>query len=309
MSVDGAPYSMVNVSGMEQNKAHQHHQHEQQHDAAVRDDLTWTQYITNLAANKLAPPKSQTSKVLEDFLTRLSEELYVKGEGRIRERLQGGDGETGKEIAFQSRDLPKEGMALDNGLVASNVDLTGAEQTLARRQNAPELNVATAKMDAFSFAGNQEVARPTGPVQQLHNEIIAGNRWIDVLWQFIAAHQKRVVDPERLGIEPSERMDIQVELIRQIAASYEKLGMLTRLPDSLSEARELKVVDDIRTMALVYVTRSLMDVASPSEIAGDDDDESARKKRRTIEFPRSVVSPYEGISPIDFDPMELLLNV
>ncbi|MEN9846712.1 MAG: hypothetical protein RIS36_1859 [Pseudomonadota bacterium] len=309
MSVAGALYSMVNVSGMEQNKAHQQHQHEQQHDAALRDDLTWTQYITNLAANKLAPPKSQTSKVLEDFLTRLSEELYVKGEERIRERLKGGDGEMGKDLAFQSRNLSKEGKVPDNGLVVSNGDLAGAEPTLARRQVAPELNAATAKMESLSFAGNQEVARPTGPVQQLHHEIIAGNRWIDVLWQFIAAHQKRVVDPDRLGIEPSERMDIQVELIRQMAASYEKLGMLTRLPDSLSEARELKVVDDIRTMALVYVTRSLMDVASPSEIAGDDDDESARKKRRTIEFPRSVVSPYEGISPIDVNPMELLLSV
>ncbi len=308
MSVDGAPHSMVNVSGMEQNKGHQHHQHEQQHDAALRDDLTWTQFITNLAANKLAPPKSQTSKVLEDFLTRLSEELYVKGEGRVRERLQGGDGDTAQDSAFQSREAGKEGTAPQNGLVPSNVDLAGAEQVLAQQRIAPELNVGTAKMETFSFAGNQEIARPSGPVQQLHNEIIAGNRWIDVLWQFIAAHQKRVVDPERLGIEPSERMDIQVDLIRQIAASYEKLGMLTRLPDSLSEARELKVVDDIRTMALVYVTRSLMDVASPSEIAGDDD-ESVRKMRRAIEFPRSVVSPYEGISPIDFDPMELLLNV
>ena len=308
MSVDGAPHSMVNVSGMEQNKGHQHHQHEQQHDAALRDDLTWTQFITNLAANKLAPPKSQTSKVLEDFLTRLSEELYVKGEGRVRERLQGGDGDIAQDPAFQSREAGKEGAAPQNGLVSSNVDLAGAEQVLAQQRIAPELNVATAKMETFSFAGNQEISRPTGPVQQLHNEIIAGNRWIDVLWQFIAAHQKRVVDPERLGIEPSERMDIQVDLIRQIAASYEKLGMLTRLPDSLSEARELKVVDDIRTMALVYVTRSLMDVASPSEIAGDDD-ESVRKMRRAIEFPRSVVSPYEGISPIDFDPMELLLNV
>jgi hypothetical protein len=102
-------------------------------------------------------------------------------------------------------------------------------------------------------------------------------------------------------------MDIQVELIRQIAASYDKLDMLTRLPDSLSEARELKVVDDVRTMALVYVTRGLMDVASPSEIA--DDDETAHRKRRVIEFPRSVISPYEGIQPIEFDPNELLLNV
>jgi hypothetical protein len=292
---------------MEQNKAQHHHEH--QHDAAVRDDLTWTQYITNLAANKLAPPKSQTSKVLEDFLTRLSEELYVKGEGRVKERLQGGDGDTSKDPALQGRDVGKEGISLQNGLVAANVDLTGAEQTLVRQQEAPQLNLATAEMEKFSFGGTQEVARPSGPVQQLHNEIIAGNRWVDVLWQFIAAHQKRLVDPERLGIEPSERMDIQVELIRQIAASYEKLGMLTRLPDSLSEARELKVVDDIRTMALVYVTRSLMDVASPSEIAGDDDVGSGGKKGQCIEFPRSVISPYEGIHPIDFDPMELLLNV
>jgi hypothetical protein len=103
-------------------------------------------------------------------------------------------------------------------------------------------------------------------------------------------------------------MDLQVDLIRQLAASYEKLGMLTRLPDSVSEARELKVVDDIRTMALVYVTRSLMDVASPSEIAGDDDDGNGRKKRKMIEFPRSVISPYEAIEPIDFDPTNLILN-
>jgi len=294
---------------MEQNKAQQHHQHEQQHNAAHRDDLTWTQYITNLAANKLAPPKSQTSKVLEDFLTRLSEELYVKGEGRIRERLQGSDGDAAKDPASQSREVAKEGSAPQNGLGAANVDLTGAEQALARPPQAPGVTLTTAEMERLSFTGNQEVVRPTGPVQQLHNEMIAGNRWIDVLWQFIAAQQKRVVDPERLGIEPSERMDIQVELIRQVAASYEKLGMLTRAPDSLSEARELKVVDDIRTMALVYVTRSLMDVASPSEIAGDEDDENARKKKRAIEFPRSVISPYEGIEPIDFDPIDLLVNV
>jgi len=294
---------------MEQNKAQQHHQHEQQHNAAHRDDLTWTQYITNLAANKLAPPKSQTSKVLEDFLTRLSEELYVKGEGRIRERLQDSDGNAATDPAFQSREVAKEGAAPQNGLVAANVDLTGAEQALVRQQRAPGVQLTATEMERASFTGTPEVARPTGPVQQLHNEMIAGNRWIDVLWQFIAAQQKRVVDPDRLGIEPSERMDIQVELIRQVAASYEKLGMLTRAPDSLSEARELKVVDDIRTMALVYVTRSLMDVASPSEIAVDDEDENARKKKRAIEFPRSVISPYEGIEPIDFDPIDLLVNV
>ncbi|MEY4669438.1 MAG: hypothetical protein RL518_2137 [Pseudomonadota bacterium] len=300
---------MVSESGMEQNKA-QPHQHEQKLDAAVRDDLTWTQYITNLAANKLAPPKSQTSKVLEDFLTRLSEELYVKGEGRVRERVQGRVEASSKETSSASPDTgaSKDRLAPQNGLESRTTDPSVMREALLAQREGAQLNVTPAEVGKLSFSGSQEVSRPTAPVQQLHGELLAGNRWIDVLWQFIAAHQKRLVDPERLGIEPSERMDIQVELIRQLAASYDKLGMLTRLPDSLSEARELKVVDDIRTMALVYVTRSLMDVASPSEIAGDDD-ESARKGERAIEFPRSVISPYEGIQPIEIKPMDLLLNV
>jgi hypothetical protein len=284
-------------------KAHQHNQQEQQaHLEHVRDDLTWTQFITNLAANKLAPPKSQTLKVLEDHLNRLSEELYVKGEGRTRERLQSGDGKEA-DPAIQARSVEKGDAAQQNGLVVGATESLAQTQELVRSQDAPSRDLGTAEVEKFSFAGAQEVARPTGPAQQLHQQLSIGNRWIDVLWQFIAAHQKRLLDPERLGIEPSERMDIQVDMIRQIAASYEKLGMLTRLPDSLSEARECKVVDDIRTMALVYVARSVMDVASPKEIADAEDDEN---KRPIIEFPRSVISPYEGIRPIDFDPLELI---
>ena len=285
-------------------KAQQNHQHEQQaHVEHVRDDLTWTQFITNLAANKLAPPKSQTLKVLEDHLARLSEELYVKGEGRTRDRLQGGDGNE-KDAASQERAVEKGDGARQVGLAAGAAEALAQNQDLVRPQEAPSLAPGAATIEQFSFAGAQEVARSTGPAQQLHQQLSVGNRWIDVLWQFISAHQKRVFDPERLGIEPSERMDIQVDMIRKIAASYDKLGMLTRLPDSLSEARECKMVDDIRTMALVYVARSMMDVASPKEIADAEDDEN---KKPLIEFPRSVISPYEGIRPIEFDPMELIM--
>jgi hypothetical protein len=285
-------------------KAQQHHQNEQHaHVEHVRDDLTWTQFITNLAANKLAPPKSQTLKVLEDHLARLSEELYVKGEERTRERLQGGDGNE-KDAAFQERAVEKGDGARQGGLAAGAAETLAQNQDLVRPQEAPSLALGTAEIQQFSFTGSQDVARPTGPAQQLHQQLSIGNRWIDVLWQFIAAQQKRLIDPERLGIEPSERMDIQVDMIRKIAASYEKLGMLTRLPDSLSEARECKVVDDIRTMALVYVARSMMDVASPKEIADAEDDDT---KKPVIEFPRSVISPYEGIRPIEFDPMELIM--
>lgn len=288
-------------------KAQQHNQHEQHaHVDHRRDDLTWTQFITNLAANKLAPPKSQTSKVLEDYLMRLSEELYVKREGRVGERIQGGDSTDG-DPALQGRSVEKGGEAAQrDGLSANATSALAQSQELTQPQAAPALAVGPADIEHFSFNGSQEISRPVGPAQQLHHQLNVGNRWIDVLWQFIVAQQKRIIDPERLGIEPSERMDLQVELIRQIAATYDKLGLLTRLPDSLGAARECKVVDDIRTMALVYVARSIMDVASPSEIANEDGDADANKRRGTIEFPRSVVSPYEGIRPIDFDPMDLI---
>lgn len=292
---------------MEQNPKTQHHHGEQQaHLDHVRDDLTWTQFITNLAANKLAPPKSQTSKVLEDYLTRLSEELYVKREGRIGDRIQGGEtGESTPELQGRADENSSVG-ARQGGLAADPSAVRVGNQDLVQPQDAPSLAVGPAGIENFSFNGSQEVARPTGPAQQLHHQLNVGNRWIDVLWQFIVRHQKRILDPERLGIEPSERMDLQVEMIRQIAATYDKLGMLTRLPDSLSEARECKVVDDIRTMALVYVARSIMDVASPKEIADDDDNNDSARKSAAIEFPRSVISPYEGIRPIEFDPMDLV---
>jgi hypothetical protein len=292
---------------MDQNSKTQHQHTEQQaHLANVRDDLTWTQFITNLAANKLAPPKSQTSKVLEDYLNRLSEELYVKREGRVGERIQGSDGGE-KSPELQARATESSGDAAQKGGLANDPTMLQAQsQDLTRPQAGPVLATGSAEIEHFAFNSSAEIARPTGPAQQLHQQLSVGNRWIDVLWQFIVAQQKRILDPERLGIEPSERMDIQVEMIRQIAATYDKLGMLTRLPDSLSEARECKVVDDIRTMALVYVARSIMDVASPKEIADDDGDENNKKKTQYIEFPRSVVSPYEGIRPIDFDPMELI---
>lgn len=285
---------------------HQHNNEQHAHLANRRDDLTWTQFITNLAANKLAPPKSQTSKVLEDYLNRLSEELYVKREGRVGERVQGSaSGENTAELQDRAGDKPGDDSRKD-GLSAGPGTAKAADLDLTRSHDGPALAVGAAEIEHFSFKGSPEVARPTGPAQQLHSELAVGNRWIDVLWHFIVAQQKRILDPERLGIEPSERMDIQVEMIRQIAATYDKLGMLTRLPDSLSEARECKVVDDIRTMALVYVARSIMDVASPKEIADDDEDGNNRTKRQFIEFPRSVVSPYEGIRPIEFDPMDLI---
>jgi hypothetical protein len=289
------------------NQAHQHDAHDHR-DHARRDDMQWTQYITNLAANKLSQPRSQTLKILEQQLARLNEELVIGDSSRVKERLapsgeqrsdgtaneqrREGDGSvTGAQNALAVGVTDPIALNTDNGLIVGTASLgTGSSDT-----------------NALRFAGAARVERVNPQVQSLNQEMLIGSRWVDVLWQFIVTNQKRVIDLERLGIEPSERMDLQVDMIRQIAATYEKLGLLTRLPDSLHEAHECKKVDDIRTMALVYVARKMMDVASPTEIADENDDGSGSKnKKQRIDFPRSVISPYEGIRPIEFDPAEVL---
>jgi hypothetical protein len=289
------------------NQAHQHDAHDHR-DHARRDDMQWTQYITNLAANKLSQPRSQTLKILEQQLARLNEELVIGDSSRVKERLapsgeqrsdgtaneqrREGDGSvTGAQNALAVGVTDPIALNTDNGLIVGTASLgTGSSDT-----------------NTLRFAGAARVERVNPQVQSLNQEMLIGSRWVDVLWQFIVTNQKRVIDLERLGIEPSERMDLQVDMIRQIAATYEKLGLLTRLPDSLHEAHECKKVDDIRTMALVYVARKMMDVASPKEIADENDDGSGSKnKKQRIDFPRSVISPYEGIRPIEFDPAEFL---
>jgi hypothetical protein len=289
------------------NQAHQHDAHDHR-DHARRDDMQWTQYITNLAANKLSQPRSQTLKILEQQLARLNEELVIGDSSRVKERLapsgeqrsdgtaneqrREGDGSvTGAQNALAVGVTDPIALNTDNGLIVGTASLgTGSSDT-----------------NTLRFAGAARVERVNPQVQSLNQEMLIGSRWVDVLWQFIVTNQKRVIDLERLGIEPSERMDLQVDMIRQIAATYEKLGLLTRLPDSLHEAHECKKVDDIRTMALVYVARKMMDVASPKEIADENDDGSGGKnKKQRIDFPRSVISPYEGIRPIEFDPAEVL---
>ena len=240
------------------NQAHQHDAHDNR-DHARRDDMQWTQYITNLAANKLSQPRSQTLKILEQQLARLNEELVTGDSSRVKERLapsgeqrsdgtaneqrREGDGSvTGAQNALAVGVTDPVALNTDNGLIVGTASLgTGSSDT-----------------NALRFAGAARVERVNPQVQSLNQEMLIGSRWVDVLWQFIVTNQKRVIDLERLGIEPSERMDLQVDMIRQIAATYEKLGLLTRLPDSLHEAHECKKVDDIRTMALVYVARKMM---------------------------------------------------
>ena len=296
---------------MEQSKNHnqgpQHDVHHN-HDHARRDDMQWTQYITNLAANKLSQPRSQTLKVLEQQLARLNEDLVTGDSSRVKERLASIGEQKSDGTANEQRPEGEAPLTADRTALATGENGPGAlTNDKGLIVGIASLGTDSSDTNALRFAGAARVERVNPQVQSLNQEMLIGSRWVDVLWQFIVTNQKRVIDLERLGIEPSERMDLQVDMIRQIAATYEKLGMLTRLPDSLHEAHECKKVDDIRTMALVYVARKMMDVASPTEISDENDEETgSKKKKQRIDFPRSVISPYEGIRPIEFDPAEVL---
>jgi hypothetical protein len=266
---------------MEQLKSN-HNEQSHQHDHARRDDLQWTQYITSLAANKLAPPKSQTLKVLEQQLALLNEEILA-GDSRVRNRV--GESPVGSPLEQKNNAVGAESergqSSAASGLAVSLNDVLPVNNDNGPLSSASLLGLTTAtSIESSRFSENKSGAPAATALRQLQSELHQGGRWIEVLWQFISAHQKRVLDLERLGVEPSERIDIQVDMIRHIAASYEKLGLLTRLPDSLSEARECKMVDDIRTMALVYVARRMMDVASPSEIADAEDNQNQKKKQK-----------------------------
>ncbi len=302
---------------MEQTKAHNQAHGNEAHshvDHARRDDMQWTQYITNLAANKLSQPRSQMVKVLEQHLNRLNEELITGDTSRIGERVSSGVANVDIRGVGQNaeREQRKAGsdFSSQSGIAASpnEVNVLNNDNGVIIRGTA--LLGSSSSDSAGLRAASGRFERPNANVQALQNEMIAGSRWIDVLWRFIVANQRRVLDLDRLGVEPSERVDLQVDIIRQLAASYEKLGLLTRLPDSLHEAHECKKVDDIRTMALVYVARKMMDVASPTEISDENAGENTgKKKKHPIDFPRSVISPYEAIRPIEFDPAEVLQAV
>jgi hypothetical protein len=275
--------------------------------------MQWTQYITNLAATKLSQPRSQMVKVLEHHLAQLNEQLSTGDTSRVGERIPStslsasGEPRMATQAAEQGKGETRSEVSSQNGLAASlnEINALNNDNGVVIRGTAT-LASSSSDTNGLRMAGAR-LERPNANVQALHNEMIAGSRWIDVLWRFIVANQRRVLDLDRLGVEPSERMDIQVDMIRQIAATYEKLGLLTRLPDSLHEAHECKKVEDIRTMALVYVARKMMDVASPTEISDENDTNGAGKKmKHAMDFPRSVISPFEAIRPIEFDPAEVL---
>jgi hypothetical protein len=108
-------------------------------------------------------------------------------------------------------------------------------------------------------------------------------------------------DLKRLGLEPDEFDDIRVFLIKNEARKFDKLELLSRLPDSLSPEAVTKIFEDIRTMAAGYVAFVMVERVKS-------DLENGEELKQMPEVPRSVGGAFYGIPMIDFEPEEVLKN-
>jgi hypothetical protein len=106
-------------------------------------------------------------------------------------------------------------------------------------------------------------------------------------------------DLKRLGVEPDELDDIRMLLIRGEAARYDKLQLLSRLPDSLAPEATTKVLEDLRTMAMAYVFFVMNERLKEQS-------EEERANQRPFELPHSLRNAFKGIPEIDFAPEEIL---
>jgi hypothetical protein len=109
-------------------------------------------------------------------------------------------------------------------------------------------------------------------------------------------------DLKRLGVEPDEFDDIRILLIKNEATQFEKLQLLSRLPDSLSPEAVTKIFEDIRTMAAGYVAFVLVERVKAQAQGGEE-------VKQLPDVPRSMSSPFFGIPIIDFDPEDILKKI
>lgn len=103
-------------------------------------------------------------------------------------------------------------------------------------------------------------------------------------------------------------VDLQIELVRDIARQYPPLKTLTRLPDSLDPAAPCKIVDDVRSMALAFmlnevVLRTMKEVQRAKEEGRSEREAHGLPK---LSIPRSITARYVGIPAIEYGPLDLV---
>lgn len=242
-----------------------------------------------LALRVIAPPKSRIGQILRDRLEELYERLGDKIDPAKRRELTAANQDRAVNDSESKLDGPKEaprdiGAASSLGAPVAELNIVVGASEL--QQDSPIVERAD------SIPATPKFRSSTDQTQQAVSQA-AQTSWVWVLSQLLQT------DLKRLGLEPDELNDIRVFLIKSEAAKYDKLQLLSRLPDSLSPEAITKIFEDIRTLAAGYVAFVMVEKAR-SEV------EAEGELKQILDLPRSVFSPFYGIKTIEFDPEDIL---
>jgi hypothetical protein len=274
---------------MSSNHGANHHHHE--HPDHERIDQQQIQ-AQRLLALRVIPLKSRLGKLITERFEELYEKLGDQIDPAKRRSLT---------VANQDRTVGNEAdlsRAKSQDLVIGGpTAVPGAEQVLVTDGPGFQSRAVTVDSQALS-APLPQFREEQAPQQQQRRQPdaavqIGQSSWVWMLSQLLQT------DLKRLGLEPDELDDIRVFLIKSEAAKFDKLELLSKLPDSLSPEAVTKIFEDIRTMAAGYVAFVMVERAK-SEV------ESGEGVKQLPELPRSIVNPFHGIQTFEFDPEEIL---
>jgi hypothetical protein len=275
-------------------KAVEHARHEE------RDDMQHIQMQQRLLAMRvIAPPKSRLGKLINERLAQLYDELGESIDPAKRGELR---------VAGANQDVLRERDALEVKL-APRTSGVGGQGTRVGPPPPPGVvgggpagPVAMSGGAQFEASGKPAPRIPAIKPQQQAPKIRnlqseqSQPSWVWLLSQLLQT------DLDRLGVEPDELNDIRILLIKNEATQFDKLQMLSRLPDSLSPDAVTKIFEDIRTMAAGYVAFVLVERVKAQVQRGEE-------VKQLPVVPRSISNPFFGIPLVDFDPEDILRKI
>lgn len=284
-----------------------------------RDDMQHIQTQRLLAMRVIAPPKSRLGKLIEERLAQLYDELGENLDPAKRRELtvagaNRGTGDVEREPLSVQRASQMAGASGLQGRPRDPIGIVGTGPLGATANfGSPTVESANPMSRAAASVGpantspavrgagvRSPVARSAAPTPKIRIKGPALEQsqpsWVWMLSQLLQT------DLKRLGVEPDEFDDIRILLIKNEATQFEKLQLLSRLPDSLSPEAVTKIFEDIRTMAAGYVAFVLVERVKAQAQRGEE-------VKQLPDVPRSMSSPFFGIPIIDFDPEDILKKI
>ena len=276
-------------------KAIEHARHEE------RDDMQHIQTQQRLLAMRvIAPPKSRLGKLINDRLAQLYDELGEQIDPAKRGDLL---------IAKGNRAVPNGRDSQEIKLAPRTSGIGGSQGARGGPPRAPGV-VGEGPLGATAMKGGAQIESSGKPVPRIpaikqtqqapkiRNPELERSQpsWVWLLSQLLQT------DLKRLGLEPDEFDDIRIMLIKSEATQFDKLQLLSRLPDSLSPEAVTKIFEDIRTIAAGYIAFVLIERAK-------DQSKMEEEVKQLPAVPRSISSPFFGIPIVDFDPADILRKI